>query len=277
MYINQIEQRVSIRTYKNTSLNKVDEFKITQLLEKSKTWVGPFGSLIHTFFLTQNNIKEQERIGTYGFIKNAPAYFGASTKNSKNEIIDFGYIFEKLILELTELQFGTVWLGGTFHRSQFSHFCINDEFIPAISPVGYEDEKSYTEKIIRIAAKSNRRKRIDEFVFINDFSHNLNEDHLVLHQIFRYVQLAPSASNKQPWRFLIKNNEIHLYLDRTPKYAEKLPFDIQYLDMGIAIYHLECAFIDHKINYKVSSSSNTLEITPFEYITSFILDDGFIS
>lgn len=277
MLINQIEQRISVRTYQNISLNKEDESKITKLLEKSKTWVGPFGSLIHPFFLTQKNIKEQEKIGTYGFIKNAPAFFGASTKNSRNELIDFGYVFEKLMLEFTDLNYGTVWLGGTFHRSQFSQFVTNDEFIPAISPIGYEDDKSYTEKLIRIAAKSNRRKKISEFVFINDFSHNLNEDHLTLNQIFRYVQLAPSASNKQPWRFLVENNQIHLYLERTPKYADKLPFDIQYLDMGIAVYHLECALIDLKLNYKIDIPSIPVASGPFEYIISFILEDGFIS
>jgi len=200
MFIEEIEQRLSVRTYQNKSLNHDDELKINDILDQNKNCIGPFGSLIHPFFVVENTAKSQEKIGTYGFIKNAPAFFGATTKNSKNELVDFGYIFEKIILELTQHHFGTVWLGGTFHRSQFSHFISNDLFIPAISPVGYEDSKSMTEKIVRIAAKSDRRKKINEFVFMNRFSDAYRENNHHLSQIFKYVQLAPSASNKQPWR-----------------------------------------------------------------------------
>lgn len=160
MFIEQIEQRLSVRTYQNRPLNHEDQIKINQILNQNKNCIGPFGSSIHPFFVAENTDKEQEKIGTYGFIKNAPSFFGATTKNSKNELIDFGYIFEKVILELTQHNFGTVWLGGTFHRSQFSHYISNDLFIPAISPVGYEDNKSITEKMIRIAAKSDRRKKL---------------------------------------------------------------------------------------------------------------------
>lgn len=277
MFIDQIEQRISVRTYQPKSLNPNDKLKIVEILEQSKKSVGPFGSSIHPFFVEQDKINEQEKIGTYGFVKNAPAFFGASTKNARLELIDFGYLFEKLILEFTDLNLGTVWLGGTFHRSQFDSFITEDQFIPAISPIGYEENKSFTEKVIRIAAKSDRRKPINLFVFGAKFS-NLNDEQIhQLTPIFRYVQLAPSASNKQPWRFIVDDHMIHLYLEKTVGYADRLPFEIQYLDMGIAICHLEYALLDTNIKYKMKLLPQDAIKTSYEYIISFILEKSIIS
>jgi hypothetical protein len=56
------------------------------------------------------------------------------------------------------------------------------------------------------------------------------------------VRIAPSASNKQPWRMLKDKNTklFHLFLQRTKNYP-KMPFgiDMQTLDMGIAMCHFE--------------------------------------
>jgi len=69
-------------------------------------------------------------------------------------------------------------------------------------------------------------------------------------ELLEAVRLAPSASNKQPWRLVITAESridlprAHLYLQRTPGYGTglmskfvKLP-DIQMVDMGIALSHL---------------------------------------
>jgi len=52
------------------------------------------------------------------------------------------------------------------------------------------------------------------------------------------VWLGPSASNKQPWRVLKANEVLHFYLQYTASY-EKMPYDIQRCDMGIAMAHFE--------------------------------------
>ena len=81
MFLDQIEQRISVRTYQNVHLSAEDEQKIAHILEECPTWVGPFLTSIHPFYIVQEKVKDQEKIGTYGFVKNAPAFFGASTKN----------------------------------------------------------------------------------------------------------------------------------------------------------------------------------------------------
>jgi nitroreductase len=62
------------------------------------------------------------------------------------------------------------------------------------------------------------------------------------------VRLAPSASNKQPWRMVREKNTdvFHLFLQRTKGYHENNSkwfglMDMQRVDMGIAMSHFELA------------------------------------
>jgi len=59
------------------------------------------------------------------------------------------------------------------------------------------------------------------------------------------VRIAPSASNKQPWRIVKIEGAWHFFLERTKGYGDGIIFkllklaDIQRLDMGIAMCHFE--------------------------------------
>ena len=55
------------------------------------------------------------------------------------------------------------------------------------------------------------------------------------------LRLAPSASNRQPWRALLSGRELHLFLQRTPGYGRATGVDLQRLDIGIAMAHFELA------------------------------------
>jgi hypothetical protein len=61
------------------------------------------------------------------------------------------------------------------------------------------------------------------------------------------VRLAPSASNRQPWRIVKEDGTWHFHLHRTRGYGKGLARrllkveDIQRVDMGIAMCHFELA------------------------------------
>jgi nitroreductase len=61
------------------------------------------------------------------------------------------------------------------------------------------------------------------------------------HRAVEAVRLAPSASNKQPWRILTVDGQLHLYLEKSLGYSKGLGFDIQLVDAGIAMCHVEVA------------------------------------
>jgi len=271
--IESIKLRKSVRTYLKKPLSKALEDTVKKILIEAENKKGPFGNQARFFYYSTNKEFDDEakKIGTYGFVKNAPSFFGGIIKNTFSGIIDFGYLFEHIILELTKHELGTVWLGGTFSRAAFAHKVNENEVIPAISPVGYPLEKlSLMEKAIRMTIKADRRKPIEELFFVNDFNHPIDENHPYI-KYLELVQLGPSASNKQPWRMVVEDKKIHLYLQRTPKYAESIPFVMQALDMGIAICHFEAGLIENHMKYMVTNLFMS-NIDDKEYIISFILE-----
>jgi nitroreductase len=250
--IESIEKRVSVRTYQRKTLTKEDEKKVHQIIDEVKLMKGPFGHSIHLFFYETPLINDtQSQIGTYGFVKNYKAFIAGKVVNTFEGLIDFGYLFEHVILKLTAHDLGTVWLGGTFNREIFDPMKSINEVIPAITPVGYPNsKKSLREMIIRRAAKGDQRKPFEELFFERDFNHALPVNHPYA-KYFKLVQIGPSASNKQPWRFIVEKNIIHLYLERTPGYGKSLPYDIQALDIGIACCHLLSSLKEDHIPYEL--------------------------
>ncbi|WP_348982300.1 nitroreductase family protein [Desulfosporosinus sp. FKB] len=183
------------------------------------------------------------RLGTYGVIKGAKLYGVAVGKKGNMDLEDFGYIFESLILYATFLGLGTCWLGGTFKKGEFSKVIgqNNDEILPCITPLGFPARrKSILESAMRFSAGSSKRKDWGELFFQNDFQQDLPCAAAEKYRIpLEMVRLAPSASNKQPWRIVKDQTRYHFYLKHTVGYAKYLAFDLQRVDLGIAMAHFE--------------------------------------
>jgi len=242
--IDIIKKRQSKRKFIDKELSKNDFEQVTNIL-KSHT-EAPFGNKISFSLIEKKFANENYKIklGTYGFISGAKYFIVCHAKQSEHIFEDAGYLFEKIILDLTKIGLGTCWLGGTFKRSDFSTVLKMEEnvIIPAISPVGYPTpSKSVKEKIIRWGAKSDRRKEWSEIFFNNSFDEKLTEENAnIFAKPLEMLRLAPSASNKQPWRILLINKTFHFYLSRTPGYKKTyINSDLQLIDMGIAMSHFE--------------------------------------
>jgi hypothetical protein len=239
-----MKTRKSIRTYTGEKISAIDKEKIINYLNNDENLVGINGNKIK-IQLIEIGENISGRIGTYGIIKNAPAFLIVTCKNNRDIMLDCGYVFERLLLYLEQNGLGTCWLGGTFNRKKLSKNIklSSGEIIPIISPVGYSNKKSsLSDKMIRTFAKSDSRINFDELFFNENFNNNIKDPDT--REALEMVRLAPSASNKQPWRVLIAaNGDAHFFIKRAPNYSgEKLGYDIQWLDIGISIAHYEIAF-----------------------------------
>lgn len=264
-----IYKRVSTRTFKKERLQENEIFEIKEILSKFSNEKGPFGNSVHFTFNLNNNVDiDGKKIGTYGFIKNVPAYIGGVTLNSKESIIDFGYLFEKIILELTQKDYSTCWLGGTFKRKDYRKGLLVHEIIPAICPVGRQSVKrSFIDKILRSELQPRNRKNMDELFVQQDGSIIMDKQILSLLEV---VRVAPSASNKQPWRAVVDGNIVRFYLERTHNYAKMIKYDIQLLDIGIALSHFEIEMNFQKIKYEMDTSKQK-DKENWEYICTYTL------
>ena len=139
-----------------------------------------------------------------------------------------GYLGEGIILEATSLGLNTCWVGG-FYRPEEVMKQINleeGEKVLGITPIGYSKEE--TERV-GVSSKQYRRKSLSTLIMRGEASDNWIKTAL------EAARVAPSAANRQPWRFSIEEDSITVSTNRTRK-----NFRIsRVLDCGIAMLHIE--------------------------------------
>lgn len=171
-------------------------------------------------------------LGSFGRITGAPGYIafiGDSREPHAEEGI--GYTGEGVILEATAIGLGTCWVSGFFRpdkvRSELS--LAPDERVYAVTPLGLaKHELTAKDSFYRMAAGSDRRKPVDRIVDGKFF-------HPWQNQAVAAARLAPSASNRQPWRFNVGPRSITVQTD-TLKDSGRFS---KRLDCGIAMLHVE--------------------------------------
>ncbi len=190
-----------------------------------------------------------ERVGAYGTIRGAPAYLAGAARDGGYALEDYGYLFELLVLKATDLDLGTCWLGGVFSRSAFARAIDlqQSEILPAVSPVGTPaSRRGLLDQIIRWGAGSKKRKPWSDLFFEAGAARPLSAEQAGgFASALEMVRLAPSASNRQPWRIWRQGPEdrplFHFFLLRSPGYRSLTPLDLQRIDMGIAMAHFDLA------------------------------------
>jgi len=269
-WIECIEERISVRTFDNRNLksedfDKLNEF-ITECLIETKTPIK------FKILNSQTDENTNQKFGTYGFINGTNIFIVGIIDKDKTNPVEFGYYMEKVVLYATGLGFGTCWLGGTFNRSQFESVLNLDEneSIGVLIAIGYKkDRQSIMDKAVRYMAKSNSRKPWNELFFDKDITTPLDRIQIGLYdKVLEMVRIAPSASNKQPWRIIKEGDYYHFYLCRTPGYGI-MEFDLQMNDIGIAMCHFELSANELELNGNWLIFNNANYIENLEYIKTW--------
>ena len=250
-----IRKRYSCRTYSPAWIEKDLKDRLERLLADSPA--GPFGSRPRFALITATDEDRDalKDLGTYGFIQNPAGFIVCAIRQSPRDLEDFGHAMEQNILAATDLGLGTCWLGGTFTRSTFAKKmrARDDEILPAVAAVGHiAPTMRMMEKVFRWGAGSENRKPWKDLFFNDGFNGSLSPDDAgKWAQPLEMVRIAPSASNRQPWRIVRESATMrfHFYLQRTKGYQtrNKMLFgmaDLQRVDMGIAMCHFELACKD---------------------------------
>jgi nitroreductase len=244
-----VQQRFSCRTY----LKQPIDIQTRQSLEAyaSEQQTGPLGGQARFELVAgrDGDLKELKGLGTYGFIKGATGFIVGATADDAKHLEDFGYLLQKIILYATDLGLGSCWLGGTFTKTSFAQkISVREgELVPSVAAVGYIAKKPRRiDALIRRGAKADKRHAWEQLFFKDHFGSPLSHQGAGNYATpLEMVRLAPSASNKQPWRVVKQSSRWHFYLQRTSGYQQRslLRFnkvaDLQRIDMGIAICHFD--------------------------------------
>ena len=277
-----IQSRFSCRHYKKRPL-KTDHYNSIMGYIRSLNY-APFNSKSRFDLIaaTSDNRKALRGLGTYGFINNPPAFIIGASESSDYHLEDYGYVLEKIILYATSLGLGSCWLGGTFTKSRFAKqigLKINEQ-IPAVVSIGeIISSKNQREGLVSRTAGAHKRLPWQSLFFKDSENVPLTPDEAgEFVAPLEMVRLAPSASNKQPWRVVYANNSWRFYLQRTPGYRND-PIkrilglcDLQRLDMGIAMCHFELTAISLRLKGRWLVEDIANKPHPIgEYLVSWVL------
>jgi len=270
-----VKKRYSVRNYKEQAIESDQRKAIEAFIDSLE---NPFGPNVAFHTLDIQTGQNAQKLGTYGVIKGARHYIGTTITLEPMALEALGYEFEALVLYLTDLGLGSCWLGGTFDRQSFSNAMKLEtgEIFPIIAPFGYAaDHQHFKEKAMRILVKADHRKEWQQLFFADDFQSPLSAATAGdLAFALEMVRLGPSASNKQPWRILLKDGSCHFYEHKEPGYSKAFSYDIQRVDMGIAAAHFDFAVKERKIDgHFVTSAQPEIDLPKhLEYVFSWIRD-----
>lgn len=260
-----IKKRRSVRTFNGKPISNEDKQKLTEFLQVVD---NPFGVSIEFRLL---NAKEHELsspviIGTDCFV---------AAKVNKQPLyeIAYGYSFEKFCLQAERLGLGTVMLAGTLSRRAFEKAMElrDNEVMPVATPIGYPAEKmSIREKFMRKAIKADERVPFGEIFFENTFTTSLSPENAgKFSDALEMLRLAPSAVNKQPWRAVVCGNTVHFFVKHAKGMAHD-EFDVQKIDIGIALAHFDLTLKENGIAGNFTDSKPSFELEDrVEYIISY--------
>ncbi len=264
-----IRNRKSVRTYEE---RQIPEHVMQQIRDFLNQDDNPFGVPIPFFILDAKKDGLSSPV-----ILGADTYVAGKYKKQKNAEVAFGYSFEKFVLYATTLGLGTVWLAATIDRKAFEKaiHLEEGEVMPAVTPLGYAAKKrSVRENLMRKGMKSDMRLPFDSLFYSGDFQHSLKEsDAGIWKTPLTMVRLAPSATNKQPWRAVTAGEKVHFYEVKTKGYDSKSTGDIQKVDLGIALCHFEIGAKEAGLNGRFLQADPeipTAEDT--EYIATYELE-----
>lgn len=136
-----------------------------------------------------------------------------------------GYCGEKLVLEATRMELGTCWVGGTFDRMKCPCQLDDGEQLCLVIAIGQVSPMESRRESFIHNASARKSKPIEAL-----YKADVEPPEWFLDGI-RAVQKAPSAMNRQPVQFRLKDGKITVGVQAMAPFAE--------VDLGIALLHFE--------------------------------------
>ncbi len=171
-------------------------------------------------------------VGSYGSVTGAPHALLMIASDTRRAQQHAGYTGEALVLEATARDIDTCWIGGSFDSEKAAGLVdlAEGERVVCVSPLGYRTEReSLKDQLMHAVPRSHSRRPISEI------APKLTEEWPAWARVaVECARLAPSAVNRQPWRFDYVHDGLAIYV--TQGRGGSVPREI---DCGIAMLHGE--------------------------------------
>lgn len=233
-----IYKRQSCRTYNETPLKEQTIIEIKTFIKQAKV-LNP--NIMWDYDIVTN--KEVKSLLRW----NAPHYLLLFSEEKENYKENIGFIFQQLDLYLQSREIGSCWLGMVSPNSSYQNKNPEMKFIITIS-----FGKSTT-SIYRKLEDFNR-KNLEEIMDTAD-------------EKLKPAQLAPSATNTQPWYFTHNNDgTFNIYREKLGFIKRRTVGKWSPIDIGIALAQI---YIANKETFKFTIKDNPKELNNYYYVGTF--------
>lgn len=230
---NFLKDRKSVREYKNKEITgevKAQILRIFDELEKED------GNRHFNFVLFEEGDRVYRLLeglaGYSGVMIKSPHYIGIRLKEASTDSIIYGSFYtEKLMTELSKLNLGSCWINvkNVDKKVKSEAFGEYNKNIGYIIAIGYPKASNPF-----VQEPFSSRVSIQDIVYDEELDKPISIEELEkrgLDDLFYYIRFAPSNYNKQPWRFILKNDRVILLLE----VSEEGKTDL--MDAGLVMYY----------------------------------------
>jgi len=213
--------RRSRRSYLNTSLPEAHKQKLLQLMTHLNLEHGLHMQLVEN----AAPVFAGFRAG-YGMFQNVEHFIALIGKKTDPLLKrKLGYCGERLVLEATCMELGTCWVGGTFDRSKCPCQLAEDEQLCLVIAIGQVSPMENRRETLIHNLTARKSKPLEAL-----YRADTEPPEWFLNGV-RAVQKAPSAMNRQPVQFRLKDGRVTVGVQAISPMAE--------VDLGIALLHFE--------------------------------------
>lgn len=218
-----INKRISRRTYLDIPINQSKLDNVHQMIDKYNEESG-----LNIFLIIDGSNVFNGLTKSYGMFRGVKTIIALKGKKDDENLDEkAGYYGELIVLEATGLGLGTCWVGASFDKSSQIFDVKDHEKLVCVITVGNTPENNtFKENMIR--KMSHRKVKPAENFYISDTT----PPQWFLEGI-QAVQKAPSAINRQKYKFTYKNDIVTAFSENSYRY--------DMIDLGIAKAHFVIA------------------------------------
>ena len=243
----------SVRNFKETAVEADKLAEIEKFISDCKKLVSSI-KIEARFFAGEEAYKRLYGVAGYqGVMIEAPNYLVLLSEKHPQYIENAGYVGERAILKARDLGIDSCWVSYTDEKMVKNVLGIESDMeVVALIALGYpgaakkvegtaKTGENYSKTKVSTGNSGSERISLEEMVYIDKWGNTATPEVLeerALLDAFSYARMAPSALNKQPWRFIVDGGRVVLAIDNADyegSYINRIDAGIVMLYFGVIL------------------------------------------
>lgn len=187
-----------------------------------------------------------QALGAYGRLLSPPHFMVPYLVGEEFMLEDLGYRTQQLVMQMMLLDLGTCYIGCLGRETTLrARFVLRREArVGAVvifgNPALDLGNRAINGAMRRVAGSTHRLSAAE--IFYSKSFDKPSAPPADLSPLIEAARLSPSALNAQPWRFLWRNGELHLFvLVENPRYGRGVLQDYRLFDAGVCMASVHLA------------------------------------